>query len=382
MRMSEFQGKAVLKARGINVPCGCVVSQADDARDAFASVGGRAVIKAMIPVGGRGKAGLVKLANTAKEAERFTGDILGRVHSGHVVKEVIVEEAIDIISEFYLAVIMDDAMNCPMLIFSPDGGMDIEQVAADHPERLVKFPVCVSDAKIPFPMMSKIMQLGVPSSVASEIETVARTLVKAYVDESLLLAEINPLVMDSGGKFIAADCKMEIDDAALASKPEYLEAYEAQFDSLERQVRKLGGTLVSLGQGDVGVICNGAGMGMAMVDMLQDAGLKPLNFLDTGGGPNKERASAICRVMFRQPGLGGLIINLWGGFTFLDQIAEGIVEVVREVNPSFPVVVKMLGINQDRAMDIIEDADILVSRKTQTEEAISILANAMAGRAS
>ncbi|MGI6130460.1 MAG: ATP-grasp domain-containing protein [Bacillota bacterium] len=381
MRISEHQGKTLLNAYGINVPQGHAISKYEDAKGTFAKLGDKAVIKAMIPVGGRGKAGLVKFASSAEDAECLTRDIMGRSHGGHVVKEVIMEEAIDIAQEFYLAIIMDDTVDCPVLIFSPDGGMDIEQVAASHPERLLKFPLCVRDARVPYPMAYRMMDLGLPSNLAAEIEMVGRTLAKIYIEESLLLAEINPLVLDANGRLIAADCKLEIDDASLAARPEYKDTFEAQFNSLEKEVRKLGGTLVSLGEGDVGVICNGAGMGMAMVDMLHDVGLKPLNFLDTGGGPNKERASAICRVMLRQPGLRGLIINLWGGFTFLDQVAEGIVEVVREENPRFPVVVKMLGMNQERAMDIVEDAGMLVSRKTQTEEAVSILADAMAGRA-
>ncbi|MBA1333743.1 MAG: Succinyl-CoA ligase [ADP-forming] beta chain [Firmicutes bacterium] len=379
MRILEYEGKELLRKYGITVPKGFTAKSEEEVKRATEILNKEVVVKAMIPVGGRGKAGLVKIASNPEMAGEMSGQILGRKHGGYVVDTLIVEEAVRIEHEYYISVILDDNLHIPVLIFSPEGGMDIEQVSKDNPELLIKFPVCPDDGFIPYSISDSLINFGINFSLAIELEKIGRKLARIFSKEDLLLAEINPLVLDVSGNLIAADCKLEIDDSALLNHPEYINESDSLLP-LEREVKAKGGTLVSLEGGDIGIICNGAGMGMAMTDMLINAGLKPANFLDTGGGTTRKKIKDICQIMFKQNGLKGIIINFWGSIAVLDEIAKGIIDVCEENKPSFPLVVRLFGNNQDRAMDLLDEANIQTARVVCTEEAISILADAIKGR--
>jgi succinyl-CoA synthetase beta subunit len=379
MRILEYEGKELLKKYGITVPTGFTAASEEDAKRVTEIINKEVVVKAMIPVGGRGKAGLVKIASNPEMAGEMSAQILGKKHGGYIVDTLIVEEAIHIEHEYYIAVILDDNLHIPVLIFSSEGGMDIEQVSKDNPELLIKFPVCPDDGFIPYSISDSLINYGISFSLAREIEKTGRKLARIFSKEDLLLAEINPLVLDDSGKLIAADCKLEIDDSALNNHPEYNNESDSLLP-LEKEIKAKGGTLVSLEDGDVGIICNGAGMGMAMTDMLSNANLKPANFLDTGGGTTRKKIREICQIMFKQNGLRGIIINFWGSIAVLDEIAKGIIDVCEENKPSFPLVVRLFGNNQDKAMDLLDEANIQTARVVCTEEAISILADAIKGR--
>ena len=379
MRILEFEGKELLKKYGITVPKGFTAKSKEEVKSAAEKLNKSVVVKAMIPVGGRGKAGLVKIASDPKMAAEMSGQIFGKKHGGYMVDTLIVEEAVSVEHEYYISVIIDDDLHIPVLIFSPEGGMDIERVSKENPELVVKFPVCPDDGFIPYSISDSLIGLGINFPLAIKLEKIGRKLARIFCKEDLLLAEINPLVLDHSGNLIAADCKLEIDDAVLSNHPEYINESNSLL-LLEREVKEKGGTLVSLEGGDIGIICNGAGMGMAMTDMLINAGLKPANFLDTGGGTTRNKIRDICRIMFRQKGLKGIIINIWGSITVLDEIAKGIIDVCEESETSFPLVVRLFGNNQDRAMDLLDEAGIQTARVVCTEEAISVLANAIKGR--
>jgi succinyl-CoA synthetase beta subunit len=380
MRLSEPSGKGLLKKYYLNVPNGFVVKSIEQARNAAENLDKKVVVKAMIPVGGRGKAGLVKIASDPDMAAEMSKQILGKTHAGYTVDKLIVEEAIQIQREFYFAVILDDRLHAPVLIFSPKGGVDIEQVAEKTPELIVKFPVCPDNGFIPIPIVESLINFGISSSLARKLDKFGRTLARIYCREDLLLAEVNPLVLNESSQLVAADCKMELDDTVIAKHPQYKSQLENTLQPIEREVKAIGGTLVHLEGGDIGVICNGAGMGMAIIDMLNNLNLKPANFLDTGGGTTRQRITAICQLMFKKKNLRGVIINLWGSITILDEVALGIVDVWNEIKPSYPVVARLIGNNQDKAMDILEKAGIKTARVFRTEEAVSILAHEIARR--
>jgi succinyl-CoA synthetase beta subunit len=379
MRILEFEGKELLREYGITVPRGFIAKSEKDAEKAAGKLNKNVVVKAMIPAGGRGKAGLVKLASNPKMAGEMAGQILGRKHEGYVVDKLIVEEAVNIEHEYYSSVIVDDDLQIPVLIFSPEGGMDIERISKEKPELVIKFPVCPDDGFIPYSISDSLVGFGIDFSLAVELEKIGRKLARIFCKEGLLLAEVNPLVLAHSGRLFAVDCKLEIDDAVLLNHPEYTNESDS-LSPLEKEVREKGGTLVSLEGGDIGIICNGAGMGMAMTDMLANASLKPANFLDTGGGTTREKIRNICLIMFRQKGLRGIIINIWGSITVLDEIAKGIIEACEENRPAIPLVVRLFGNNQDSAMDLLDKAGIKTARVVCTEEAVSILANAVKGR--
>jgi succinyl-CoA synthetase beta subunit len=347
-----------------------VASSANEAETAATELGCPVVIKAMIPVGGRGKAGLVKIADTPELAASLAKEMLGKMHSGHTVREVAVTSAFDIEREFYLSIIMDPSVHGPMMIFSPEGGVDIEALVISQPDRVARFSVSAADGSLSYIMLDRLLEIGLDSNSARLVERYARRLARIFVKNNLMLAEINPLAVLRDGTLIAADCKLELDDAVLARFPEYQD--QESKSEMEDEVKQLGGTLVTL-SGDIGVICNGAGMGMAIVDMLADQGLHAANFLDTGGGPNRQRTGDICRIMLKRKDLKGVIITFWGGFTLLDEVAEGILDVYRETGFNCPLVVKLFGINQEKAMDILEQAGIMVAREVQTEKAVALL---------
>ena len=332
-------------------------------------VGFPAVIKAMIPVGGRGKAGFVKIVSSPGEAARVSRDMFGKSLGGHAVREIAVARAFDIEAEFYLCVTIDASYYSPVVIFSPEGGVDIEALAKDRPELVASFPVNL-DGNLPFVMSDKLLGFGLDSDTAIQVERFARRLARLFIERDLLLAEINPLALLSDGSVKALDCKLEVDDSALHRYPLY--APPEPDNTVEAGIRKLGCAFVSL-SGDIGVICNGAGMGLAIVDMLSDQRLEAANFLDTGGGTTKQRISDVCRVMFRQENIRGLIISIWGGITLLDEVAAGILETIDEVGFNKPLVVKLIGPNHEIAMDMLERAGIAVSRDARTEIAVALL---------
>jgi len=380
MRLSEERGKALLARYGIITPRGRAVDSEAGAASAWHDLGTKVIVKAMIPVGGRGKAGLVRPAASAAEAEQCAATILGAEHGGHTVRTLLIEECLDVAREYYVSVILDTGREGPVLMFSPEGGVDIEEVARTRPESLITLPVDPVAGTLPDGLKDPLAGLDLPEGEVGSLLEFCGHLARAYTSEDLVLAEVNPLVVTAGGSLVAADCKIEVDDSALFRHQEHKDEVAASLSPLESEVREFGGTLVSLEGGDVGVICNGAGMGMAMLDMLNTAGLKPANFLDTGGGPDRRRAHGICSIMLRDTSLKGAIINLWGGFTYLDEVARAIIDVVNEYRPPYPLVVKLLGVNESEAMDLLEGAGIRVARVIETEKAVRMLAEAIEGR--
>ncbi|HEY3316235.1 MAG TPA: ATP-grasp domain-containing protein [Bacillota bacterium] len=381
MRLSEFRGKKVLRDAGLRAPNGATATTPVEARRAAADLGGKAVVKAMIPVGGRGKAGLVKLVSSPADAEAAAAFILGQVHGGHTVTTLLVEEQVRVKNEHYLSIILDSSRRGPVLIFSPEGGMDIEQVAVEKPDRLVKVEVDPVTGAIARDFSVRLAGLALPTAVLTEVERFAIQLARIYVQYDLLLAEVNPLVVDADDQVIAADCKLEIDDSSLFRHQEFQSEAEGTLSAMEKEVKGLGGTLISLPDGEVGVICNGAGMGMAMLDMLKSVGLRPSNFLDTGGGIRYQRMKGITTVLLREKDFRGVVINLWGGIALLDEVAQAIIDVRDEYRPPYPLVVKLVGNNQEKARGLLEKAGITVAKVVETEKAVQMLAEVIEGRA-
>lgn len=380
MRLSEYKGKQLLRQYGILTPKTFHVRNTDEVKAAINVIGDNAVIKAMIPIGGRGKAGLVKIINGIEDAILKSNDIIGKEHSGHLVKDLIIESFISIEHEYYLSIIHDDILHCPVLMFSIDGGVDIEEIAMNTPERIIKIPISIMDGYIVTPIKEIAIMKGVPASIAIKIEKVSWILSKLFIEKDLILAEINPLALDNKGQIIAADCKLEIDDSAIFRHPEYFGDVEKELSFEEKRAKKLGSTLIPLEDGDVGIICNGAGMGMAMLDLFKKYNIRPANFLDSGGGITKEKARKICDIMFEMKDLKALIINLWGSITLLDKVAFGIIESLEFNKPDFPVIARLQGNGMEEAMKLLEDKGIQVARVTDTEDAIKILAQVIKKR--
>jgi len=379
VRLSEAAGKAILDGHGLRIPGGQVARSPEEASAITVSCGGTSVIKAMVPAGGRGKAGLVRLVNSPSEAFAAARDILGRSHAGCCVTELLVERQLAVAAEFYLSIVLDPWQEGLVMMFSPEGGVDIETVARSAPERVLRVPVHPERGLLPRSLPDLLERSGAPHGLATKLSQFARKLAALGAAEDLLLAEVNPLVLTVAGGLVAADCKMEVDDAAVYRHPEHRAEADASLGPDERQVRSLGGTLVSLESGDIGIICNGAGMGMAMLDMFRAAGLKAANFLDTGGGLTQDRAHGVCSVMFRNRGLRGVLVNIWGGFTRLDEVARGIAQAFREEAPPYPLVVKLIGLNQGAAVALMSEIGVQTVQEVETEKAVALLASIVTG---
>jgi succinyl-CoA synthetase beta subunit len=367
MKVHEYQAKEILRGFGVATPRGRVTDSVDEAGRLAKEFGGRAVVKAQIHAGGRGKGGGVKLAKSPDEAMDWAKKILGMqlvTHQtgpeGRKVKKVLVEEALEIARELYLGITLDRALGKPVLMVSSQGGMEIEEVAAKDPNAIVKEPFDPAWGLQPYQARKLAYALGLSGDTQKKACAFLIALAKAYVETDASLAEINPLLVTKGGDVLALDAKMNFDDNALfrhLAIKEYRDLDEE--DPLEVEASKFDLNYIKL-DGNVGCMVNGAGLAMATMDIIQYAGGKPANFLDVGGGANEEQVKNAMRILLSDKNVKAVLINIFGGIMRCDIIATGVVNAVKEIGIDVPVVVRLEGTNVEEGKAILKSSGLAI----------------------
>ena len=365
MNIHEYQGKELLAKYGVAVPGGGVAETADEAERIAQELGGAVVVKAQIHAGGRGKGGGVKLAATPAEAKEAASQILGMTlvthqtgPEGRLVKKVWVEEASDIERELYLGVVLDRATGRPTIMASTEGGMDIEEVAAKTPEKLLKIPVDPALSVWPSTARRVAFGLDLPADLVREGVKFVTNLYRFYDEMDASLVEINPLVQTKDGRILALDAKVNFDDNALYRHEEVAAMRdEDEEDPLEVEASKFNLNYIKL-DGSVACMVNGAGLAMATMDIIKLAGAAPANFLDVGGGASKEMVENAFRILMDDPDVKAVFINIFGGILRCDILAEGVVEAVKTVNVDVPIIIRMEGTNVEKGREILEGSGL------------------------
>ena len=369
MRIHEYQAKEIFARYGVRVPNAIVASSPLEARTATRDLGGQAVLKAQVHAGGRGLAGGVKVTRSPDAAEETARAMLGTSlvtaqtgADGSPVNQLLVEELLDEIGrELYLAITVDSVQRCPVVLVSGKGGMDIEEVAASTPEEIHTEPIDPILGFMPFQSKRLAARLGLDAKQARELSQTIDALCRIFRDNDCTLVEINPLVTSAGGKLIALDAKINLEDDSLFRQPELVDLRDrSQEDELEARAVDLGISYVNL-EGDVGCLVNGAGLAMATLDSATNAGASPANFLDVGGGASVEKVASAVGIILSDAKVTRVLVNIFGGILRCDIAAEGIVQAYRTKGSNLPLVVRMLGTNVDEGKVILRDSGLPVT---------------------
>ncbi len=366
MKIHEYQAKAILARYGVTTPRGEVAYTKEEAREAAQRLKANlVVVKAQIHAGGRGKGGGVKLARSGDEAEDIAGHILGMTlvtpqtgPAGRIVKRVLIEEGLDIKRELYLGLLVDRASGFPVFMASAAGGMEIEEVAKDNPEAILREPIHPVVGLQPYQARKIAFGLGLPGEVATHATPFFQALYRAFIDTDASLLEINPCVLTGDGKLVALDAKMTFDDNALFRHPNLRELRDLdEEDPLEVEASKYGLNYIKL-DGSVACMVNGAGLAMATMDIIKYAGGSPANFLDVGGGASSEQVKNAFRILMSDPSVRAVFINIFGGILRCDVLATGVVAAAKDLQLKVPVVVRMEGTNVELGQKILRESGL------------------------
>ena len=357
MDLYEYQGKELFRRFGIPVSDGRLAETPEQARAGAEELGGPVVVKAQVLTGGRGKAGGIKLAETPDEAEARAGDILGLDIRGHVVRRLWIEKASDIEREYYLSVTFDRGAKQALFMFTKEGGVDIEEVAAERPEALVRLHVDPLVGFQPFHARRLLHGAGIDDpGEAKQIATIASRLYDAFVGSDAMLCEINPLIVTPDGEVKALDSKFTVDDNALYKHVEIEEMRDlSASDPQEAMAREKGVTYVKL-DGEVGILGNGAGLVMSTLDVIALAGGKPANFCDLGGGGDAQGVVDALQVITSDPQVKSIFFNIFGGITRCDEVARGILQALGQLTIEHPIVVRLDGTNAEEGRRLLAEA--------------------------
>ena len=366
MKIHEYQAKAILARYGVTTPRGEVAYTKEEAREAAQRLKANVVVvKAQIHAGGRGKGGGVRLARSGDEAEDIAGHILGMTlvtpqtgPAGRIVKRVLIEEGLDIKRELYLGLLVDRARGLPVFMASAAGGMEIEEVAKDSPEAILREPIHPVVGLQPYQARKIAFGLGLPGEIATHATPFFQALYRAFIDTDASLLEINPCVLTGEGKLVALDAKMTFDDNALFRHPNLRELRDLdEEDPLEVEASKYGLNYIKL-DGSVACMVNGAGLAMATMDIIKYAGGSPANFLDVGGGASSEQVKNAFRILMSDPSVRAVFINIFGGILRCDVLATGVVAAAKDLQLKVPVVVRMEGTNVELGQKILRDSGL------------------------
>ena len=358
MDLLEYKGKHVLARYGVPLFAGREAATVDEAVVAAEEIGYPVVVKAQVKIGGRGKAGGIKIASSADEAREHAASILGMDIRGHTVHELWLQRATDIESEYYAAVVFDRSAKAPLVMLSTQGGMEIEQVAAEHPEALATLHVDPLVGFHPFQARRLAFEAGVDADVVRQVGDMLATLYEVFESEEATLVEINPIVVTPDRKVVALDAKVTLDDNSMFRHPDNANLDNStDADPQETMASERGLTYVKL-DGDVGIFGNGAGLVMSTLDVVAHAGGAPANFLDAGGGAKAEAIAASVEVILSNPNVKAVLFNVFGGITRCDEVARGIIDAYGILKPTVPFVVRLDGTNDVEARKLLADADL------------------------
>jgi len=382
MKLHEYQAKEILSTFGVPVPSGKVAKSLDEVEKLLDSLEGKAVIKAQVHAGGRGKAGGVKVVTDVESGKAFAKGLLNSTlvtiqtgPSGVPVNSLLIEEIIQIEKELYLSVTIDGGAKSIVIIASEEGGMEIEEVAEKSPEKIKQLHVNPISGYQPYLGREIAAFLNMDSKQARSLSSLLANLIRTLNDKDLSLIEINPLVITSDGQLVAADTKMDTDENADFRHPanESLRDPE-QEDPLERIANEKGIQYVKL-DGDVGCMVNGAGLAMATMDVIAQVGSSPANFLDVGGGGSEEQVSEAFKLIVSDPSVKKVLINVFGGILRCDVVANGVVSAYKDIDVKVPIIVRMTGTNSEEGGEILRESGIPVSVANDLSEAAQLIAN-------
>ena len=375
MKIHEVDARAILAGCGIPVPPSRLILEAEDARKAAVEIGCPVVVKAQVLVGGRGKAGGVKLAASPDEAVEKARSILGMNIKGIIVEKVLIARAVEIANELYAGMVVDRRSRKPLMMVSPSGGIDIEEVARTAPERILKVVIDPMFGIMPFQLRLMTSFLSADREIAKKIGGILTSLHRAFMTADASLAEINPLVVTDTGEVWAIDAKINIDDSSLYRQKDMAALRdESDEDRGEVEARAAGLSFVKL-NGSIGCIVNGAGLAMATMDMIKHFGGEPANFLDIGGSSSPEKVLTAMRIIMRDTNVKSILINIFGGITRCDDVATGLIEAKRQLSLDVPLVVRLIGTNEDKAREILAGTP-LISAATMEEGVVKAIAQA------
>ncbi len=365
MKIHEYQAKAILKNFGVEVPRGHLAETAADAKKFAAELGGTVVVKAQIHAGGRGKGGGIKIAKNVDEAEAFAREMIGMnlvTHQtgpeGKEVRKVLIEEGLDIEREFYLGIVLDRAQSQLVFMASTEGGVEIEKVASETPEKIIKEHIDLAVGLQPFQARKLAFGLGLKGEQVKNALKFFSALYKAFMESDCSMAEINPLVVTKDGNVLALDAKINFDDNALYRHKDFAELRDLhEEEPLEVEASKYGLNYIKL-DGVVGCMVNGAGLAMATMDMIKIAGSEPANFLDVGGGASAETVENGFKILLSDKNVKAVLINIFGGIVRCDRVAKGVIEAASKIDIKVPVVVRLEGTNAEEAAKLLEESDL------------------------
>ena len=369
MNLLEYEGKSLLAQWGIPIPKGIHVVSPQEAVEAFNYMGASAVLKIQVPIGGRGKAGGVKIVNSEDEVETFFDTWNEKEFKGYSISGILVQEDVHIESEAYISITINSGSGNMLLMFCPEGGMDIEEIAQKRPESLLKMELEAGRQYREFHFRIALSQLGMENTKLIHMSKIAHKLYKCFVDNDLCLAEINPLVIKEDGEVLALDAKIEVDDSALFRNKGFNSVKREIKDVFEREAKDIGVTYVKL-EGNIGIIASGAGLAMNTMDIISQTGYQAANFLETGGGITSTLMSRTLQLIVKNESVKAVIVNLYGGVNPLVEAAKGLVDGLNSLEKKIPIIVKALGNQQEECWSILEQANIPVIKNHRTEDAV------------
>jgi succinyl-CoA synthetase beta subunit len=385
MKIHEYQAKEILKSYGVPTPKGRVAESPEEAGRIAKEIGAETiVVKAQIHAGGRGKGGGIRIVHSAREAQNAAKKILGMKlitpqtePAGRLVRKVLIEEGLEIHEEIYLGVVVDRSKACPVVMASREGGVEIEKVAAESPEKIIKEWISPVMGFRPFHANNICYCLGLESGPAGRIRPILSGLYKAFTEKDCLLTEINPLVLTKDSEFVALDAKMNFDDNALYRHKDIATLRDFNEEApLEVEASKYNLNYIKL-DGNVGCMVNGAGLAMATMDIIKLVGAEPANFLDVGGGATVEMVENGFKILMSDPGVKVVFVNIFGGILRCDTLAKGVTEAVREVNFNIPIVIRMEGTNVEEGRKILRESGfnftIAMGMKDGAEKVVEVL---------
>ena len=380
MKLHEYQSKRLFAKFGVPIPKGEVANAPEEARRIAKELDGPVVVKSQILVGGRGKAGGIKLAKTPDEAYQVANQILGMQIKGLTVKKVLIDQASDIKREIYLGIVIDRTARRVVMMASSEGGVEIEQVAKENPEAIIRVTIDPFLGLRGYQANQIAMGIGLPREQFRPFAKIANGLYQAFCACDASLAEINPLILDDKGELLAVDGKMLIDDNALFRHPNLTEMRDVDEETrAESEARLAGLSYVDL-DGEIGCMVNGAGLAMTTMDLTKLFGGSPANFLDIGGGAQADKVAAALRIILADPNVKAVLFNIFGGITRCDEVAKGILSALDEVQPSVPLVARLVGTNEIEGRAILDaSAYQLITATTLADAAQKAVAAAQGG---
>jgi succinyl-CoA synthetase beta subunit len=374
MKLHEYQAKQIFSKFGIPIPRGNVANNSDHAKQIAEELNSPVVIKAQVQVGGRGKAGGIRLAKIPKEAELLATQILGMNIHGYSVKKVLVEEAINIDRELYLAITIDRSTNSAVMIVSESGGIDIEKTAQVSPEKVTRIYIDTLLGLKEFQIRSAALSIDLPRKYWQHFLEIALSIWRVFVECDASLVEINPLAIASNQEFVSLDGKLVVDDNALFRHSELAELRDLEIEPPgEIEARKYGLNYIQM-DGNIGCLVNGAGLAMATMDMIKISGGEPANFLDIGGGASAEKVGAALHIMLNDVRVRAILVNIFGGITRCDEVAKGILSTLKEVNLNIPMVIRFKGNGAEMGLKMLSSArmETAVSFQEAAEKVVAL----------